>query len=44
MTDWDTSHIAGLDALDAEDEPGLVEEGARSPVADFEHHPLEPAK
>ena len=25
------SHIAGLDASDAEDEPGVVEEGARSP-------------
>jgi hypothetical protein len=26
-----TSRIAGLDVSDAEDEPGLVEEGARSP-------------
>ncbi len=25
------SHIAGLDVSDAEDEPGVVEEGARSP-------------
>jgi hypothetical protein len=25
------SHIACLDASDAEDEPGVVEEGARSP-------------
>ena len=25
------SHITGLDVSDAEDEPGLVEEGARSP-------------
>ncbi len=30
MTDWDTLHIACLDMSDAKDEPGLVEEGARS--------------
>ncbi len=27
-----TTPVAGLDVSDAEDEPGLVEEGARSPL------------
>ncbi len=37
-------HIAGLDASDAEDEPGLVEEDDRSPSKDFELDELDATK